>query len=1816
MESNYEQQDIYENVIVHAYDWVIRDKYGSMNDDDGGNLSIHCWGLDRESNPCLLRFTDFPAFCQIELPLKDGRDRDIHWHEAEARKFMKNLSKTLGKHAPFKYTFGRRKKTYYYMGNRRWPIITAQFHTLESMYKCVGLLKNPIKTERWGHVFFRTYEETITVIRKLLTAKDVRYAQWFSTKCRLITDTDYKISTLKREYHADWRTMEAIPSEICKNWISKPGVLAFDIECYSNNHRAMPDKYNALHTAYMISCIYQRYQTLDTRRRYGIIIGDCNHIPPEKFENCEIIKVDSELEMIQAFADVINETDPEIVTGYNILSFDYPYLEFRIKRRNRDWPVMGRIIGEKSYMTTKNWKSGAYGYQSINMLNMEGRISIDLLPLIKRDYKLDKYDLNTVCKRFDIGKKNDVTAPEMFLIYEDIRNTLTVLVKYLKQEIEHPETVDAEFTIAKAEAEHEYQQAVIKTTQVMEYCIQDSELVIDLFEKINIWIGLVELSSIVGTTIVELFTRGQQIRCMSQLYHLAAKEAFVLDTRCAPGYTFSGGFVFEPIPGLYENIICLDFASLYPSIIMAYNICYTTLVPPELMDIVPDEDCHVIEFDQEEELNRNPNRPTSNIPEDVEIDMEADDDKEIIVETGKRKKKIKPVMVIRHYKFKFYKKIDGLLPRLVKQLVGERRAVQAILKNEKNPVLKFAYNARQLALKVSANSFFGFLGVQNGGKMPLIEAAMTITAKGRELIGKVQNYIYNEYAGIASYGDTDSFSSITPLLIHDDHGQIDIVQAKDLVKPNDPAWMSKEDFWKNYNPDPVSTTKASSTSISTTKTGRVSKATSSNSTTKPSGTSNTIAIEPTSTRGSRSRTSRSSNSCDIASCSNDNTIPQSCSSETPDTSQFSGSTQQYMDIRDKNYNIWSEKGWTQIKYIMRHKTGKQMYRINTHTGVIDVTEDHSLLDIKGDPVTPNEVKIGSELLHHDLPNVVNEHQNVIIDADTAWLYGFFYAEGTCGTYQYKKGPRSSWSISNQDLAPMNKALEILQRIEPNYKFKIDNCMKSSACHKLSARNGSTSKNCPREYHVSSLVEKYHNMFHADSGQQRHNIKSNSYTALYYKKVPKEILNASNDIKKSFYDGYYVGDGLKATTANEVFDNKGQIGAAGLYYIASALGYDVSLYLREDKPQIFRCTLSKDTKCVKSVQRKNRNAIKKIIPLGTCDDYVYDIETENHHFAAGIGRMVVHNSVMVDMNITDRSKCNYWGERLAQEISGVKKGDPLPGAEDPSEVHLEDKEGLFPPPLRMEFEKAMRLLCLKKKKYAAFLIDKRGDFKKIPIRDADGRIIAYTDKLDMLKKGIVLARRDNSIFLRETYTKILDIIMNRRSLEEALITLFDCIQDLLDDKVPVEKLAIIRELNSGYASDTFFMKVFADELRKAGKIVNPGDRLDFIITVDPNARLIGQRMKLLEQYYENLNTENAYKVDYIYYLTNALKNPINQLFEVGYKKEMEQLTDFYYKPLGKNGRPNKRIKPIYLTAPMTLITKMIEKGVNLSMIKAAIQHRMKNGPAPPVPEQPVPVVEPKKRTPRRKNNVIVGDKNIVVGEHKNMIDGSGVAATSGCHNVSSINNDISSVGAEVNMDVCNNSTSQSSNVKDISLVSDDHHQPTTKKKIVRKNTMTNKISTANGEIVVEQVDATVVPKKRASRNSNKTASKTTNKTTDKTPNVNLIRPVIASTPTPTRLSTTPSRLSPTTPTRSTATPSRTTATPSRSMSTSPTSSSQAETLIRPTAHRAKILIDNTPQATIDKPVAIINIDSILKSYQELSDSSRELVARQHINVANS
>lgn len=800
------------DVICHAYDIKLEDNWKGR-----GYSEIHMWCLDKKSNPILLRLKEPPIFCYLELP-QYVNDFQMNWTSEDIFRLMDALNYCLKDDKPISNELVYRKKIYYYQGEKTYPMLKLYFNNLNAMIHCMRLVKGKtFKVRDIGLLNLEVWETDISPIRKFYTMKECRLSQWVQVVGEQITLDDEERASIPgnkqfpiQEYFINFENF--IPLDL--SLTTKPRLLSWDIETYSDNHLQMPKEMNAKHCAYLISFVYQQLGDLSSRKRYVILMGDCNEIPI-----CEkIIKVNSEPDLIHAMSDLVLELDPEILTGYNIFGYDYKYLGVRLKTFLEEWRPMGRLIGRIPVMFGTSWSSSAYGHNEIKYLNLDGRISADMLPIIKRDYKLDKYTLDFSSEHFLDKKKHDIKAPAMFKIYE-------LMVEAIKNgSIEEKKIAFSEMS------------------RVVAYCVQDSELAIDLFEYLNVWVGLIELSNIVGVTIIEIFTRGQQVRCKSQIYDLASKSNYVLNQRNNVKMVFNGAFVFEPVPGLHENIICLDFASLYPSIMRAYNICYTTLLDPE--STIPDDMCHIIKFDQKEPISGKIKNSNFDATGNAEADSDSDDE-----DTEKK-------FIIKHYKFRYIheKYLKGILPQLEENLVNERnqvrkkakvlekqqkfleliinnfseyenitKLIESInlkipiceaeivkiselypnLKEKKFPkkdlrkifeirehkyqlesflelinnydissfetlksqLLVFISNLKQLqvvldkrqnALKVSANSMFGFLGVQNGGILPLIEGAMSITARGRQLIGKVNTFLETEYSGKVVYNDTDS----------------------------------------------------------------------------------------------------------------------------------------------------------------------------------------------------------------------------------------------------------------------------------------------------------------------------------------------------------------------------------------------------------------------------------------------------------------------------------------------------------------------------------------------------------------------------------------------------------------------------------------------------------------------------------------------------------------------------------------------------------------------------------------------------------------------------------------------------------------------------------------------------------------------------------------------------------------------------------------------------------------------------------------------------------------------------------------------------
>ena len=569
------------------------------------------------------------------------------------------------------------------------------------------------------------HENEANPILQFCTEQHIDTAGWVRWK----KDIHHKLTSQQTTCHREVLKKYSIisPLENKDKPSPLPYVLSFDIEVYSSVPTRMPDAEKPEDVVFQISMVFTRDQK--EFKNYLLSLG--RPIQSVVGKNVHLKIYPSEKELLLGFTQILQWENPNVVIGYNIFGFDMMYMIARAKlwnimdqfdqmgARTKDW--IGRAVHSPEKVI--NWSSSAYSHQNFMFLDTEGRLFVDLLPVVRRDYKFENYRLKTISEYF-IGETKDPIKPKD--IFEGYRLS----------------TIEGE--------KNRYN----LLSRVGKYCVQDSRLVLLLFEKLQMWIGLTEMAKTCRVPVLTLYTQGQQIKVFSQLYYLCTHEKIVVQSPHSLGKDkkhiegadhYSGAYVFPPKPGVYDWVIPYDFSSLYPSCIIAYNIDFSTLV---IDDSVPDEKCHVVEW-------------WDHIGCEHDTTEHATKPKHIICEP---------------FRYRFLKGPVGVIPRLLNDLLSARSSTKKQMKevgkkikgdipeNEKTALetLYNVYDKRQLAYKVSANSMYGAMGVKKG-YLPFLPGAMCTTAMGRYSIQKAAAHVKKHYNGKIVYGDTDSIYCHFPL---------------------------------------------------------------------------------------------------------------------------------------------------------------------------------------------------------------------------------------------------------------------------------------------------------------------------------------------------------------------------------------------------------------------------------------------------------------------------------------------------------------------------------------------------------------------------------------------------------------------------------------------------------------------------------------------------------------------------------------------------------------------------------------------------------------------------------------------------------------------------------------------------------------------------------------------------------------------------------------------------------------------------------------------------------------------------------------------
>uniref|UniRef100_A0A6C0C5E7 DNA-directed DNA polymerase n=1 Tax=viral metagenome TaxID=1070528 RepID=A0A6C0C5E7_9ZZZZ len=145
-------------------------------------------------------------------------------------------------------------------------------------------------------------------------------------------------------------------------------------------------------------------------------------------------------------------------------------------------------------------------------------------------------------------------------------------------------------------------------------------------------------------------------------------------------------------------------------------------------------------------------------------------------------------------------------------------------------------------------------------------------------------------------------------------------------------------------------------------------------------------------------------------------------------------------------------------------------------------------------------------------------------------------------------------------------------------------------------------------------------------------------------------------------------------------------------------------------------------------------------------------------------------------------------------------------------------------------------------------------------------------------GIVLKRRDNAPIVKDVYGGLIDILMNAHDIPAAIMFVKKCLQEIVDEKFPIEKLIITKKLNSFYKNpESIAHKVLAERMgkRDSGNKPSVGSRVPFVyIQTKGNVRLQGDKIESPDYI-----RANGIRPDYGFYITNQLMKPIQQVFSL-------------------------------------------------------------------------------------------------------------------------------------------------------------------------------------------------------------------------------------------------------------------------------------------------------------------------------------------------
>ncbi|ADQ91811.1 hypothetical protein BpV1_184 [Bathycoccus sp. RCC1105 virus BpV1] len=590
--------------------------------------------------------TSFTPYFFVKLPNK------------KTQMDIRNLYTKIDKLCPeclISYDIVQSKDVWGFQNNEKFIFMQLKFKNLAARRMVNGRLKRTLPDEAMK---YKVYESNLDPVLRLMHRTNIQSTGWMDSGDACVRSHLAHVNI--DLFCNDWKTLKPVDIPETAPFV----VASVDIECNSSTGK-FPDADVKGDACFQIAVSLTHFGSDIPYDKTCF----CYKKTDPNLEGSIIKSYETEREMLMAFKEYLMEKDIDIITGWNIFGFD---LEYIIKRAvmtgcDQTFYEMSKMKNHSCELVYKKLSSSALGDNDLKILPMPGRFIFDLFHEVKKGYKLDSYKLDNVSKLYLGDNKIDMPPKEMFARFVE----------------EDP----------------------VKLREVAEYCIKDTLLPHRLLSKLSILVNLLEMAKATWVPLCYLVERGQQIKVFSLLTKKAREMGFMVPTISWGQYSaegYEGATVLDAQKGAYYTpITALDFEGLYPSIMMAHNLCYSSMVMDSKYENIPGITYETFGF------------------------------------------------------YKFAQDVPSLLPSILLELKQFRKQAKKDMA-QSTGALKEMYNGKQLAYKVSMNSVYGFTGASKG-MLPCVQIASTVTLKGRSMIDETKAYVEKNFPGSkVRYGDTDS----------------------------------------------------------------------------------------------------------------------------------------------------------------------------------------------------------------------------------------------------------------------------------------------------------------------------------------------------------------------------------------------------------------------------------------------------------------------------------------------------------------------------------------------------------------------------------------------------------------------------------------------------------------------------------------------------------------------------------------------------------------------------------------------------------------------------------------------------------------------------------------------------------------------------------------------------------------------------------------------------------------------------------------------------------------------------------------------------